>query len=50
MVPCAAMIDHIANWVAFGEARGRGFNPLLGRTSLLMAAVALGLLIASLCV
>ena len=20
MVPCAAMIDHIANWVAFGEA------------------------------
>lgn len=48
IVPVAAIIDHGANWIAFGRARGREFNPLLGRTSLLMAALALSLLLAAL--
>ena len=48
LVPAAAMIDHFSNWLAFGSARGAGFNPLLGRTSLLMAAQAVALLVAAL--
>lgn len=47
LVPAAAMVDHCSNWLAFGSARGAGFNPLLGRTSLLMAVQALALLAAS---
>ncbi|MCM1028790.1 MAG: 1,4-dihydroxy-2-naphthoate octaprenyltransferase [Pseudoflavonifractor sp.] len=48
IVPAAAMADHWCNFVAFARAKGRGFNPLLGRTSLFMAAQALALLLASL--
>lgn len=47
LVPAAALADHCSNWLAFGSARGAGFNPLLGRTSLLMAAQAVALLIAA---
>lgn len=43
-VPVAAIIDHGSNWLAFARARGKEFNPLLGRTSLLMAGLALAML------
>lgn len=48
IVPAAAVCDHFANWVAFGTAKGKRFNPLLGRTSLLMGALSLALLIGAL--
>ena len=47
IVPACAAIDHIGNWIALLHARGTQFNPLLGRTSVLMAALAVALLIAS---
>lgn len=46
-VPAAAIVDHFVNWLAFARAKGRGFNPILGRTSILMAVLAIALLLRS---
>ncbi len=48
LVPAAAVVDHCANWLAFARAKGRAFNPLLGRTSVLMAVLAIAMLVGSL--
>lgn len=48
LVPAAAVMDHCANWLAFARAQGRQFNPLLGRTSVLMAVLSLAMLAAAL--
>lgn len=45
IVPAAAIIDHGANWLAFARAKGKQFNPVLGRTALLMGVMALSLLV-----
>lgn len=48
IVPAAAVIDHAGNFLSLGRAQGRALNPLLGRTALLMAALAVALLIGAL--